>query len=525
LNTSERAELEQQAAALLELERRKRDFPLFFYRPIDKIRPFHTSRRPIRLLGGGNRSGKSHSGAAETAAYLLGYRPWVLREMGLPQPTEPWKRPASLPDEALCFTAAGIRVQIPNTILCLTGLPAKRGIGETIAPKLRELLGPLIADEKMGHAGVPAEMTLKNGSRVVFSSDEQRGLSHEGTSYHAVHVDEPIKRSSFTALRRGSVDFSAPMWLTFTPLGMNAGWMFRDLYSPGLREDQDRIQVTTLSIYDNPYLPAEAVADFANDPTLDSSEKEARLYGRFKHLVDRIYPNLDSEVHVVPGFVPPDNWYTVQIVDPHAVRPWFIAYGAIDPRGEGYLFREWPPGEFHRIRRDVKSYDEYLELFLKLEKDLRVSHRLIDPNFGPRTDVDRRTGLQIQSIVSYFAARGVYFNHKLNDDLLYGEGQVRRLLSYDTTQPLAVTNRPKLYFTDDCPNLIAAMSFYTAKPRPGTDGYVDENARDETYKDGADIVRYFAVSDLMKLAAVEDSWGGYGFDTDDSYPSTDGYQE
>jgi len=521
---SDRRDLEQQAAALIELERRSKDFPLYFYKPVPKIAPFHSARAPVRILAGGNRSGKSHSGAAELAARLLGYRPWVLREMGLPPPEKPWERPANLPAEALCFNGAGIRVPTPNTTLALTGLPAKRGIGEVIAPKLRALLGPLIVDEKMAHAGVPAEMTIKGGSKAVFASDEQRGLSHEGTAYHGYHIDEPIRRSSFTALRRGAVDHFAPIWMTFTPLGNHAAWIFKDLYTPGLRPDQDKIHVTTLSIFDNPYLPPEAVRDFADDPTIPDVEKEARLYGRFKHLIDRIFPNFHDEVHVVDGFVPPEGWFTIQVVDPHTIRPWFIGYVTLDPRGRAFFFREWPPGDFTRIRRDPKGYDDYLELFLKLEKDLRVSHRIIDPNFGPRTDVDRATGLPIQSIISYFASRGVHFNHRINDDLEYGEGCVRRLLSYDESQPVSATNSPRLFITDDCPNLIASASFYTAKPKPNTEGFVDETGRDETYKDGADILRYFSVSDLIKLAAVEDSWGGYGFDTDDSYP-TDGYQE
>jgi hypothetical protein len=490
-------DLRLQAAALVELERRKKDFPLYWFTPAPKVQSFIHSPARIRILSGGNRCGKSETGCAETAAFLLGYRPWVLREKGLPPPENPWERPANLPEEAITFTGAGIRVQLPCRALIVTGQGFKKGVAETLWPKFQKLLGPFIDKVHMAHAGTPADFSLKNGSVGVFASDEQDLKSFESTAYDVNHIDEPIRRGAFAGIQRGSVDRFARTHLTFTPIGPHAAWMFRDLYTTA---DGKRSSVCNLSIYDNPFLSPEAIAEFANDPTISEVEKQARLYGRFLQLVDRIYPQFNDEVHVLGStWAPPRDWFQGQVIDPHSVRPWAIAYFTVNPRGDVIFFREWPASDFSKIRRDPKSFDDYAVLFKQLEGNRPPDIRLVDPNYGPRTDTLR--GHQVGSVVSEMGMRGYGLEHHLNDDLEFGEARVRELLFFDATRPTDDLNRPKLYFTEACPNLIASMSFYTAKTNP--DGDVVEGKRDETYKDFADLVRYMAVSPVAQYALSE----------------------
>lgn len=97
--------------------------------------------------------------------------------------------------------------------------------------------------------------------------------------------------------------------------------------------------------------------------------------------------------------------------------------------------------------------------------------------------------------------RGYGLEHHLNDDLEFGEARVRELLAFDATRPTDDLNRPKLYITEACPNIIAALSFYTAQTN--ADGDVVEGKREETYKDFADVVRYMAVSPVAQYALSE----------------------
>lgn len=505
-----------EAAALVRLQHERRKFPLYFYRPSTKMRAFHESTCIIRQMVGANRSGKTETSHAEIGAYALGYRPWVLRELGLPMPTN-GDRPANLPDAAICKNGAGIRVKVPNTGIVVTGLSLKKGAGEVSLPKLQALLGPLIKQVRLGHAGTPAEVVLVNGSSIRFGSAEQDVMAVEGTAYDWIAVDEPIPRRMYVGLRRGSIDNFAPIWFSYTPLGNHAQWMFKELYS---KADGKRIFSMTASIYDNEYLTPEAIAEFAADPAISDIEKEARLYGRFQNLFDRIYADFDSDVHVVPYFEPPSHWFRTQVVDPHSVRPWACAWYATSPSGDTYVYREWPETDFTKIRRVGDSPERYALRFREIERDEQISARLMDPNYFGRTDMLR--GVVVPSVGTEIAKFGLIYNGRLNDDLDYGEGRVRQLLQYRKEEPISFTNRPRLYVCDNCVNTIASLSFYTYETAKSGDP--DEKKRSETYKDFADLVRYFAVSDVAALALSEapapydptyytqraDSGSGYG---------------
>lgn len=501
-----------EAAALIELEDRKKAFPLYYYVPTPKVEAFHNSKSSVRLLAGGNRSGKSQSGVAEASAFALGYRPWVFKQSGIAPPTLPYIRPPDCPASALAFATNGVRVPVPNTGFVVTGQSARKGIAETLWPKFKELLGPFIKDMRVSHAGTPADVLLRNGSRIVFGSDEQKAQAFESTNYTWTFIDEPVRRGTYTGIRRGSIDQSAPIWLTFTPIGPHAPWMFRDLYS---KADGKSISVTNISIFDNPYLPPDAVAEWANDPTISEIEQQARLYGRFTFLADRIYANFNPDIHILDAHTPPEDCYTFMVVDPHSIRPWAIAWGYINRRGEIVFYREYPTTDFTRIRRDPKSFEEYAALIQRVEGQRPADYRLIDPNYGPRRDTIR--GVHVDSVVAQMAKFGLIFDARLNDDIEFGEGRVRQLLAYDTGRPVSVLNRPKLYVTEDCINLINSLQFYTASLAAGSEDMSHETKREERFKDFADLLRYVAVSNVA-LAAHQDSYHSPNFGSDDELP-------
>ena len=493
---------EKKAVGLLEIKSRARKFPLYYYTPIPKIAPFHKARARVRILSGANRSGKSESNIAEALAYAIGYRPWVMRECGIPAPKEPWVRPdGDLPRDAICFNCEGVRVPVPNRTFIVTGLSLRKGIQETLHPKIQKFAGNMIEKERVLQ-GICAWIRLKNKSEIFFGSAEQGNLAFEATNYTFTAIDEPVPRRVYTGIARGSVDQAAPIVMTFTPLGQWATWIFKDLYSRSFSGSK-HVEAFSLSIFDNPYLPKDAVENFSNDPALTEMEREARLYGKFTHLADRIYTNFSDAHHIIPqGYVPRD-WYMGMVVDPHTVRPWFIAYFAISPSGDIHFFKEWPPGDFTKIRRDHRSVEQYAMLIRQLDGDLPIQIRLMDPNYGPRNDTLR--GVVVPSIQSDMSRFGLFFNCKINDDLGYGEHQVRSLLHFDSARPLDSLNKPRLFFMEGCRNVIASMQFYTAKPRYNMEGEIEDLKREEQFKDGADVVRYVCVSQIAP-AAAENAW-------------------
>lgn len=492
-----RRDLLHRAAALAELERRKRDAPLFWFEPNRKLRSFHTDPARIRMLVAANRTGKTEHEIAEAAATSLGFRPWELRLAGAPCPPDPWTMPLDAPEAAIVKDAAGVRVKVPNEILIVCGGAAKDGIRETIHPKLMTYLGPYVQDVYYESGHTPGMVILKNGSKVVYAGAKKQGLAFESTNYTAYFVDEPIPKRVYSGIRRGAIDQAARIVFSFTPIGNDAGWMFRDLY---LRRNTPDIRTWTLTIFDNPWNPPEEIQRFADDPSISDVEKEARLYGRFIHMVDRIWPQFDENVHVIDDFRPPDGWPIAWYADPHTVRPWAMAWLTVNPQGDLIWFKEWPERDFATLRRDGRSVEDYAQLIRQVERNQIPTEgcRFLDPNYGRRTDLVR--GVFIKSVQDELAEYGIYADTTLNDDLVYGENRVRSLLGYDARGPLTSVNRPRMYVARSCQNLINAALYYTAVSK---DEIPDEQKRDPAWKDFADLWRYAAVSPLADSAAAD----------------------
>ena len=509
-SSGERAALELEAAALSELSTRRARAPLYYFTPSSAHRPFFASRSPIRQLVGANRSGKSEDLVADCSSFALGYRPWILRELDRPCPDPVWIRPSDCPEAALCFSSIGVRLQPPCNILYLTGQPIKVGIGQVAQEKFTKYLAGAIEKPIIGHSNTWSKLILKNGTVIHFASDQQDGVSFEGANYAAVFVDEPIRRSSYVGLRRGCIDQSAPITFAYTPVTANAAWMFSDLYT---KADNKRIYALTCSIWQNDYLSREAIEEFANDPAISDAEKEARLHGRFLSLADRVYSDFDQSVHVLQPWNPGDQYSIAHVIDPHSVRPYAQIWAAA--RSDSLIiFRERPVGDMTKIRKDPRTFAQQAALIRDAEGTNPAISRFCDPNYGPRKDTLR--GTQVESVVEALAQYGLQFDARLNDDLAWGEGRVRSLLRYNKNEPLSYANRPRLYITEDCPNTIAALTYYAVKAKTGSD-FVEDEKRDERHKDHADCVRYLCVSSFSTTAHYESPYSSLGARALDEY--------
>jgi hypothetical protein len=486
-----RQDLEMEAAALLELDARRHRAPLYYFHPHKVQEEFFASSARIRIFVGGNRSGKTEGLVGYICSSALGYSPWKLRESGMPCPSPIWERPHNCPPAALALSTANIRIQIPSTVLVISALPALSGIGEILFPKIKRYLGDAMKSFRRGHGGVPCEVELHNGSRIIFITAHSESMSFEGTAVDAVAFDEPPPRAIWTGVRRSTVDRCAPIALAFTPIGSNAAWLFHDLVSTA---DGQTVSVHSCSIFDNPFLSDDQRSALVTDPVMTEAEREARLYGRFISLSDCIYPTFDPKVHVVEDFLPLPAWPCFEIIDPHQVKPWAIAICAVSPNRDIYFFREWPSEPFHKLRRDTRNLESYALLLRQIEGNLPIVTRLIDPNMGPRNDCIK--GIHIPSFVEELGKYGIDTYHSFSDSLEIGEALVRRRLAFDPAKPLGPYNRPSLFVTRSCHNLINSLSYYAAKNKPGTFNDPMEGKRDETFKDFADLIRYACVSQI-----------------------------
>jgi hypothetical protein len=497
-----RSEQEQLYHQLAEQERRRHENPLRYLKPHPKQRQFLDDPARRRFFVGGNRSGKTTCGWMEAIAHAYGYKFWEvdnLELIGDGRGGHDLPPRENIPIKHWIRNARGQVLDVPNTGFILTGLSARRGLGETIYAKFLEIwpesckVHPYFM---MG--GVPASIQFTNGSRALCGSGEQQELSTEGVEISWAWVDEPIPQRIYGGLWRGLLRHGGRIWFTFTPMGAKAAWITHNFIIPhkaGLIKD---VSVLTIFMSENPHLDPKNIEDFKNDPTFTEAERQARLYGKPEHLTSRVWSSfVHGKPYVVSPREPPGDWDRIMVVDPHTARPWAIIWAALDPLGNYVIYREWPEEDYSKLKSSEMTYREYAALIRHLEGKERIKWRVIDPNYGIQRR--RNMGFVERSIKEEMGDYGIVFDERVDDNLERGIGAVADLLYVDPKRALSPDNCPGIIVEDHCLNTInSLLNFaYIESHNP----LRKSEKVSEEWKDFADCVRYMAVYDRPDLGS------------------------
>ena len=369
-------------------------------------------------------------------------------------------------------------------------------------------------------------------SVIEIKTHDQDPDQHRGPDCDWIWFDEPCHPDIFEeSIGRTRANENAVRIHTLTPLEL-AGWLIDQLVEPYDRgETVGDTLVVRGSLWDN-------CADWHPDPTMwtggrvgegkllnrgnlkrraieDQIDKwqrmspdtvAARVWGKATHLSGAVYKNWNREIHMVDE-IPGDwsDWPVWNIIDPHHARAPMILWVAQGPH-TSYIIAEWPDEDYskYRISDDIAGYAKKIG---ELEKPIarQVIHRWGDPNSlkNVYSSAKGYDGMPI-SLQALYANEGLYFMCA-NDRIDVGHNCVNEMLAYDKLSPLdPLNNFPKLqclkrnYLTGTpMVNVPIAMERYGFKKKA-----LDQNKQpttlkaimDETYKDTADVIRYFAVS-------------------------------
>lgn len=288
-------ELKRELALLLEEKRRRiRENGIKYYTPLEYQIPFHQSKKRIRLALGGNRSGKSVSGACEAVWYATG--------------THPYK---SIP--------------VPNfgRVICTD---FTNGIEKVILPEIKKWL------PKNAIAGYHVEsrtLTLHNGSTIEFMSYDQDVEKFESASRHWIWFDEEPRQDIFNACQMRILDTKGDIWMTMTPTkGMT--WVYSELYEQvGINPNIECFHYNT---YDNPFVDRETIDEITRG--FSEQEKEARLQGKFIQMSGLVYREYKQDIHQISRFPMPYTWQRICSIDPHPRISTAVLYMAVAPLNE-----------------------------------------------------------------------------------------------------------------------------------------------------------------------------------------------
>lgn len=382
--------LREKVQAQTRLNELMKQFGLLFYKPHTKQVKFHENAHfRFRLARCGNRFGKSDMGVSEDLAFALGERPWYpeghpMRYHGIPQ----------RPTKGLVVCADDNKVDE-----IFTGDGKKGHIGKIWKKIPRDLI---VGTPKRSSSGTIVSMRIKGkwGESVIDfdtrSAYKNNPMGAESSDYDWCHIDEPIEEGHWKAILRGLTDRSGKAWFTCTLI--EQPWINDFFFADPKDQHNEFFEVVdeqtgrhikwvmTGSIYDNPYLPPEAIDDFLN--SLTEEERACRISGIPMYMAGIIYKEFRYEKHVYvdtpPGWNSPSDPpldYTIHYaIDPHPRTPHAILFAAVSPgpdeqnpnrKSRAYIFNE------RFMTGDAKEVAEAIKPILH---GRNVCTRLMDPS-------------------------------------------------------------------------------------------------------------------------------------------------
>lgn len=465
-----RIEVQRQLAKLV------KENGLAFYRPHYLQHRFHSSTAKRRGAFTGNRFGKSQMDAAETAAWMTGERTWYK---------------ASFDIYGVDFDTTGtnrkivLRAHHPggeDHPLVRSGIPAyptKQLVVCQNWDKVDEIWTSQAADRPgkiwqflpkdwargfTNHAGVISEIHGKNGSILNFMSVDayrKNRLSAESSDYDRIVFDEPAPESLWKALARGLVDRGGQADFALTAL--EEAWIverFTDeiLNPDGVSAFRDKFSFRA-SMYDNPYLSDQAIADYAAELTDD--EKQCRLHGiplEYSGLVYKEFSRLSPpDGHLLEN--PPDGWRDFHLpskecvlyirVDTHPVKPHAVSFFAVGPAEIPIQCYEiFKACDAETLAQEINAYVRSTGCFLAGIK--------VEPAAWIKDPSNRTV-----SIAKILSSHGLLIRPASKD------------LSAGILQTKALLKRRLILFTPNCRRTLWEFSRYRYDPETGNP--VDEN--------------------------------------------------
>lgn len=246
----------------------------------------------------------------------------------------------------------------------------------------------------------------------------------------------------------------------------------------------------------------------------DQTAKKLRAYGYVDRAITSLFPKFSESVNVVPAASVPMEGSCYHSIDPAAGRNWFMVWAKVTPLGDVYIYREWPdnktygdwaidsdradgsPGPAQSSDSGRAEYGYKWLVHNELEGDDEdIIERFIDPrtaaapakvdDFGNTTMLER---LEEEEERMGEVVPGLHCTPAPPLNIEEGVNAINDLLDYRTDLPVDEINRPRLYISDDCQNLIWSMSNWTGK-----------DGQKGACKDPVDALRYLITMDPQHI--------------------------
>lgn len=361
---------------------------------------------------GGNRTGKTTSGAIIAVSTVAGQWPWNGKKLFYPH---------NLPRK-IRYVGQGWESHVKTVII----------------PALKFWWPADYALEtRKNNQGVDATWEMKRGGEVcgtieVMSNSQDSSL-FEGWNGDLIIYDEPPRRDVRVACARGLIDRAGRELFCMTLL--SEAWVHREVIKAVLPDGSPDLSVFNINgdIFTNVGygITKEAIDQFSK--TLTEDERQARLYGKPSYMTALVCPRFDRHQHIKERFkVPLDALIDISI-DWHPSKPLAVVFMATLKNGVKYIVDEI------KFRGPTKSAAEEIVRVIRSRDYARVNRIVIDPlsKSGAPNETDA---------YSIFAESLAAFGYCLDVASKEKESGIELLNSLLWTE----NDAPALFFFKDC---------------------------------------------------------------------------
>ncbi len=252
---------------------------------------------------------------------------------------------------------------------------------------------------------------FRNGSEIIVAGldDAERSEKVLGNEFITVFLNEATQFSwetvqmAATRLAQKAYDRHGHAALPKLILDCNPRGPRHWLHSVGVLHidpesgqalrDQQKWARLPWSAYDNrANLPAEYLAGLEALPEI---MKKRMLDGIWCDNTGAVYQEFSEEKHVVPEFAIPEDWQKIRAIDFGYTNPFVCLWGAVDPDGRLYIYREW-------YKAGVRTA-EHAETIKRLSGKERYSITVADHDAAERAELESlgiRTAAAEKKVVS-----------------------------------------------------------------------------------------------------------------------------
>ncbi len=302
--------LRQSVRLLRKLQKRIQSNGWRYHIPQPHQVEFHRSYKRLRLVLGGNRSGKTISGVWEGMCFAMGNHPYK-------------------PD---LFVPKGAKIVVASQTT------------KTMREYLNDYIFKFLPENAIDHISYIRNEIIDyiqlteayGGRRITLMSYDQGRKRFQGFSAFAAHLDEEPPEDIWQEILPRLMDQKGYLWMTLTPL-LGMSYVYDTLY---LNPDKDpEYEDFEWDVRQNATLDPDEVERILSK--YPEEIREARASGKFMGLSGRVYPWLCRPEAYYDPFPIPDGWLKVRVIDPSASGVTCCLWVAVDPFNNLWVYDEY----------------------------------------------------------------------------------------------------------------------------------------------------------------------------------------